>query len=42
MVQKMTMNKGRTTGHSKIVATVNGGYVIRDAKSGRILTVEGS
>ena len=42
MLQQMTMNKGRAIGHSKIVASVNGGYVIRDAKSGRILTVEGS
>ena len=42
MLQKMTMDKERAIGHSKIVASVNGGYVIRDEKSGRILTVEGS
>ena len=38
----MTNNKERATGQSKIVAPVKGGYVTRDAKSGRFLTVEGS
>ena len=38
----MTNNKERVTGQSKIVAPVKGGYVTRDAKSGRLLTVEGS
>jgi hypothetical protein len=41
-LRKMTTRKMRTTGQAQIVTPVKGGYVTRDAKSGRFLTVQGS